>query len=118
MVLTASPGTAVFGQDILFDIPFIAEWKKIREHRQRLTNLNTAHKNEGRIDYDYQVGQKVLLRNNGILSILCNAESRYLTELWTITSVHTNGTVRVQCRNKSEMMNIQRFQRLKPFEEH
>jgi hypothetical protein len=51
-VLKASPGAAIFGRDMLFDIPFIADWKKIGEHRQRLTDLNTAHENEGRIEYD------------------------------------------------------------------
>ena len=39
---------------MLFDIPFIADWKKIGEHRQLLTDRNTARENEGRIDYDYQ----------------------------------------------------------------
>jgi hypothetical protein len=72
-VLKASPGAAIFGQDMLFDIPFIADWQKIGEHRQRLTDLDNAHENEGRIDYDYKVGQKVLLRKDGILR---NAESR------------------------------------------
>ncbi len=33
-VLRASPGAAIFGQDMLFDIPFIADWQKVREHRQ------------------------------------------------------------------------------------
>jgi hypothetical protein len=32
--LKASPGAAIFGHDMLFDIPFIADWKKIGEHRQ------------------------------------------------------------------------------------
>ncbi len=32
-VLKASPGAAIFGQDMLFDIPFIADWQKIGEHR-------------------------------------------------------------------------------------
>ncbi len=66
-VLKASPGAAIFGQDMLFDIPFIADWKKIGKHRQRLTDLNTARENEGRIDYDYKVGQKILVWNKGIL---------------------------------------------------
>jgi hypothetical protein len=110
-VLKASPGVAIFGQDMLFDIPFIADWQKIGEHRQRLTDLNTAHENEGRIDYDYKVGQKVLLRKEGILR---NAESRWHKHPWLITSVHTNGTITVQRRNKIERMNIQR---VKPFEE-
>jgi hypothetical protein len=33
-VLKASPGAAIFGQDMLFDIPFIADWQKTGEHRQ------------------------------------------------------------------------------------
>jgi hypothetical protein len=33
-VLKASPGAALFGQDMLFYILFIADWKKIGEHRQ------------------------------------------------------------------------------------
>ncbi len=73
-VLKASPGAAIFGWDMLFDIPFIADLQKIGEHRKWLTNLNNARENEGRIDYDYKVGQKVLLRKEGILH---NAESMY-----------------------------------------
>ena len=28
-VLKASPGAAIFGQDMLFNIPFLADWNKI-----------------------------------------------------------------------------------------
>jgi hypothetical protein len=104
-VLKASPGAALFEQDMLFNLPFIADWEKIGDHRKQLTDHNTACENKGRIDYDYKVGQKVLVRNKGILD---KAESRYLKDPWTITSVHTNGTNMVQCRNKSERMYIQR----------
>ncbi len=90
---------------MLFDIPFIADWQKIGEHRQQLTDLNNARENKGRIDYDYKVGQKVLLRKEGIL---CNAESRWHKKPWLITSAHTNGTITVQRRNKSDRMNIWR----------
>jgi hypothetical protein len=110
-VLKASPGAAIFGQDMLFDSPFIADWQKIGEHRQKLTDLNKARENEGRIDYDYKVGQKVLLRKEGILR---NAESRWHKKPRIITSVHTNGTIMVQCGNKIERMNIRR---VKLFEE-
>jgi hypothetical protein len=81
---------------MLFDIPFIADWQKIGEHRQQLTDLNNAHENEGRFDYDYKVGHKVLLRKEGVLR---NTESRWHKKPWLITSVHTNGTLMVQCRN-------------------
>jgi hypothetical protein len=40
---------------LLVDILFIADWKKIGEDRQLLTNRNTNCENKGRIDYDYQV---------------------------------------------------------------
>ena len=45
-VLKASPGTAIFGRDMLFDIFFLADWKKIGKHRQRLSDLNTDLENE------------------------------------------------------------------------
>ncbi len=96
---------------MLFDIPFIADWQKIGEHRQQLTDLNNTRENEGRIDYDYKVGQKVLLQKEGILH---NTESIWHMKPWLITSVHTNGTITVQCGNKIEWMNIRR---VKPFED-
>ncbi len=110
-VFKATPGAAIFGQDMLFDIPFIAAWQKVGEHRQQLTDLNNAHENKGRIDYDYKVGQKVLLRKEGILR---NAESKWHKKPWLIMSVHTNRTITIQHGNKIDRMNIRR---VKPFEE-
>jgi hypothetical protein len=110
--LKASPGAAIFGRGTLFDILFIADWQKIGEHRQQLTDHNNAHENEGRIDYDYKVGQKVLVRKEGILR---KSESIWHRKPWLITSVHTNGTITVQRGNKLEWMNIRR---VKPFVEN
>jgi hypothetical protein len=104
-VLKASPSAAIFGQDMLFDIPLIADWQKIGEHMQRLTDLNNTHENKGRIDYDYKAGQKVLLRKEGIL---CNAKSRWHKKPWLITSFHTHGTITDQRQNKIDRMNIRR----------
>jgi hypothetical protein len=110
-VFKASPGAAIFGRDMLFDIPFIANLKTIGEHRQRLTDRNTDRKNDGRIDYDYKVGQKILVWNKGILR---KAQFIWQHDPWTITTVHTNGTITVQRGNKLERLNIRR---VKPFEE-
>ncbi len=96
---------------MLFDILFIADWKQIGEYRQKLTDLNTARENKGRIDYDYKVGQKILVRNKGILH---KAQSIWQKDPWTITTVHTNGTITVQGRYKEERLNIRR---VKPLEE-
>ncbi len=99
MVLKASPGTAIFGRDMLFDIPLMADWHKIEEQRQSLTDRGNQGVNAKRIDYNYKVGDKVLLINDGIL---CKAESAYSKEPWAITTVHTNGTIRIQCKTKME----------------
>jgi hypothetical protein len=94
---------------MIFDIPFIADWKKIEVHRQRLTDLNTASKNKGRIDNDYKVGQKILVRNKGILR---KAQSIWQKDPCAITTVHANGTITIQHGNNLERLNIRR---VKPF---
>jgi hypothetical protein len=102
-VLKASPGAAIFGQDTLFNIPFVADWRKIGEQRQSLTNCGNQHKNDKQIDYNYKVGDIELVINEGILR---KTESAYGKEPWTITTVHSNGTIRIQCRTKTEQLSI------------
>jgi hypothetical protein len=104
-VLKASLWAAIFGQDMLFNIPFLAVWSKIGDHRQCQTELKTECDNHSHRDWDYKIGNQVLLRKDGIL---CKSESWYESRPWTFTSVHTNGTIRVQCRTKSEWYNIGR----------
>ncbi len=77
---------------MLFDILFMADWHEIGEQRQLLTNRGNQQENAKQIDYDYKVGDKVLEINEGILR---KAESAYGKEPWTITTVHTNGTIRI-----------------------
>jgi hypothetical protein len=96
---------------MLFDIPFIADWKTIGKHRQKLTDRNTDRENEGRIDYDYKVGEKILVRNEVIIR---KTQSLWQKDPWTITTVHTNGNITVQRGNKEEQLNIRR---VKPFVE-
>jgi hypothetical protein len=65
-VLKASPGAAIFGRDMLFDIPYLADWNKIGEYRQSQTDQNTEHENKDHINFDYKVGGKVLKRKDCI----------------------------------------------------
>jgi hypothetical protein len=93
---------------MLFDILFMADWRKIGERRQSLTNRGNQRKNARRIDYDYKVGDKVLVINKGILH---KAESTYGKEPWTITTtVHRNGTIRIQRGTKMEQLSIRRVE--------
>eukprot|EP00804_Cyclotella_cryptica_P000895 CCRYP_001139-RA/>CCRYP_001139-RA protein AED:0.39 eAED:-0.28 QI:0/0/0/1/0/0/2/0/246 len=96
-VLKASPGAAIFGRDML--CAFLADWNKIGDHRQCQSDCNTKCENKSRFDSDYKIGDRVLLRKEGILR---KSESKYHKDPWTISTVHTNCTTRVHCRTKSE----------------
>jgi hypothetical protein len=104
-VLKASPGVAIFGRNMLFNNLFIADWNKIGDYRQRQTILSTARKNSKEVNYDYKICNKVLLTLEGILR---KAESPSSKEPWTITTVHVNGTIRIQCGTQLERLNIRR----------
>jgi len=84
---------------MLFDIPFLAGWSKIGDHRQCQTDLNTERENCSCHYWDCKVCDKVVLRKDGIL---LKSESQYESDPWSITSVHENGTIRVQRGTISE----------------
>ncbi len=104
-VLNASPGAAIFGRDMLFNVLFIADWKQIGENRQRMTDRNNDNKNKKRVDYNYKVGNKILILKDGIPQSRVHMEKN---EPWTIPTAHTNGTIRIQCRTKLERIIIPR----------
>ena len=58
------------------------------------SNISAAHENKTHVNFDYKVGDKILIYKDGILH---KAESIWNKELWTIKTVHTNGTIRIQC---------------------
>ncbi len=93
-VLKASPGAAIFRQDMLVDVLFKAYWKQIRDYRQSQTDHSNQHENKKPIDYNYKVGDNILIQKD---SILRKAESRWVKKPWTIMAVHTNETIRIQC---------------------
>jgi hypothetical protein len=89
---------------MLFDVPpFLADWNKVEDYSQRQTDCNTERENKTRVDWDYAVGDKVLVRKEGILR---KSESKYEKDPWTVSQVHTNGTIRIQRGTKSERLNI------------
>eukprot|EP00804_Cyclotella_cryptica_P012394 CCRYP_010857-RA/>CCRYP_010857-RA protein AED:0.02 eAED:-0.02 QI:0/-1/0/1/-1/0/1/0/96 len=90
---------------MLFDTPFMADRSQIGEYRQKETDKNTRQENNIRIDWDDQPCDKVLLCKDGILRKI---ESQYESDPWTMTSVHTNGTIRVQHGTNFERLNIRR----------
>jgi hypothetical protein len=64
-----------------------------------------ARINSKQVDYDYKIDDKVLVTQEGIL---CKVEYPYSKVPWTIMTVHTNGTIRIQRGTQSERINIRR----------
>ena len=104
-VLKSSPGAAIFGRDMMFDLPYLADWTAIGQQRQLFIEKKNVSGNKQRFDFDYLVGQKVLLEQDG--GKLCKGQVKYLGP-YIITWVHTNGTIRIQRGSILERVNIRR----------
>ena len=104
-VLKSTPGAAVFGRDMLFDIPYVADWKEIGRRRQAQVRSTNKRENKRRLPHDYVIGEKVLIIKDGILR---KTETKYEGP-YTIIQVHCNGTVRIQRGSIAERINIRRL---------
>ena len=62
---------------------------------------------EKRVDFDYEVGEKILIVKDGILR---KVQSPKQKEPWTISQVHTIGTIRVTPGTRLERLNIWRVE--------
>lgn len=107
-VLKATPGEAIFGRDMLFDIPFVADWSEIGRRRQQLVDKNNARENTRRLPFDYIPGSRCL-----IISEINGEKKRKALDKnegpYTVTNVYTNGTVRIQRGSVNERINIRRL---------
>ena len=107
-VLKATPGEAIFGRDMLFDIPFVADWSAIGRRRQELVDRNNVRENKRRLPFDYVPGSKCL-----IISEINGEKQRKALDKnkgpYEVTNVFTNGTVRIQRGSINERINIRRL---------
>jgi len=105
-----SPGSLVFNRDMFLNIPLQADFLLLQQTRQQRINENLMRQNAKRWNYDYRVGERVLVRLKGRRKMDAKTEGPFL-----ITQVYTNGTVSIQRRpNVIERINIRR---LSPYRE-
>ena len=105
-----SPGGLVFRRDMFLDLPLTADILTLQAHRQDLVDQRLLRANAKRIRHDYAVNEQVLKKRHRDLS-------DKLQPIWdgpyTITTVHTNGTVTIRLDDHtSERINIRR---IKPY---
>jgi hypothetical protein len=104
--LKATPGKLVFGRDMVLPIKFIADWGAIEQHHQKEMGRNNRRENASRINHDYKVGDKVLLKKQG--KHLRKLEAPRIGP-HTVTAVYTNGTLRIQKGKVNERVKIPRL---------
>ena len=61
--LNHTPGELAFGRDMIMPIPSKVNWPILFERKQERIMQNNKRENQSRKDYDYKVGQKVLILN-------------------------------------------------------
>jgi transposase InsO family protein len=104
----ATPAQLVFGRDAVLNVKFDANWKYIRERKQRTIDANNRNENRKRIPHHYRVGDQVLYR---VDSMSKYSENPY-NGPHTIVQVNTNGTVRLKMGAVTDTVNIRL---LKPY---
>ena len=104
--MKTSPGALVFQRDMLMDVPLVADLEAVRGRRQQRINDNLRRTNKGRVDYNYQVGEKVKLKVWDPVKL----EGRFRGP-YKIAQVFTNGTVKLQMEpDVQRVFNIRKIQ--------
>jgi hypothetical protein len=106
----ATPAQLVFGRDAIINTKFEANWRFIRDRKQRAINKNNQKENAKRTKHEYKIGQKVLYRNESLAKY---SEDPY-DGPFEIVQINTNGTVRLKMGALTDTINIRN---LKPYRE-
>jgi hypothetical protein len=102
--LKAMPMQLVFGRDAVLNTKFEADWKYIRDQKQKLIEQNNKQENTKRKEQDCQADNHVLVK--------AKLDSTYQGYLWdgpyVIALVTNNGTVCLNRGAYQETINIRR----------
>jgi len=110
-VLKASPGAAIWTRHALRHS--VHSWLETNwriGYRQSQTDCINTHENNKQVDYDYKVGDKILIRKDNTPQSRVHLKKRTMD----LTTVHTHGTISIQYGTKLERINIRR---VTPFSE-
>ena len=102
-----SPSQLIFGRDIILPIKHRVDWELIRQQKQTQINRDNARENKYRLDYDYKVGDKVMVTDHTAYKYETIYKSHFM-----ITQCFSNGTVNLQYGPTKNRHNIRR---IKPY---
>jgi len=101
-VLQATPGQLVFGRDMLLGTQYKANWAETRLRGQSLIDKGVVRENKGRIQHDYEVGEKVLYTLPGIIPKMDQPRDGPSI----VKQVHVDGTLTIQRGSVTDRVNI------------
>ena len=100
----ATPMQLVFGRDAILNVQFEADWKYIKDRKQKIINYNNQKENSKRVPYTYQVNQLVMLDVTG------TTKSKYAKNPYQgpykVLKVNDNGTVVLEMGPVIDTVNI------------
>ena len=112
--IDATPGQLVFGRDMIFNMLYTPDWKKIREQKRAQELKDNERENSKRRDHTYKIGDKVLLKRD-YLQIRCKSERKNQGP-YNVVAVHSNGTLSIS-NEASGMTSTIHIHCLVPFHE-
>ena len=100
--LDATPSQLVFGRDPIIGTKHLADWSLIKDRKKKLIMQNNRKENKNRLEHDYKVGEKVLMKTDWNLK--CNGDA--CKGPFTALQVNDNGKLRIQRGNVHDSINI------------
>jgi hypothetical protein len=91
--LGSTPGALAFAQDMLLNVPQIADWQAIARTCEHCVNENLKCANRKQCQFDYAPGQQVLKKVHDPPKLGLRLEDPY-----TIECVHFNGNLTILLR--------------------
>ena len=100
-----TPGQAVFGRDILFNLASVVDWQVVTAVKQRQVDTDNVIENAKQVTNDYAIGDQVYVEMTGIY----HRPDYRKQGPYIITEVFTNYTVRFQRGKVNKIINIRRL---------
>lgn len=105
----ATPGQLVFGRDMIWNVQHIADWRVIQQRKEALINRNNARENSKRRPYQYQIGDRVLMRNADAYKWETQRKGPY-----QVLRINDNGTLQIQ---RGAIVDVVNIRQLRPYHE-
>ena len=102
--LKATPMQLVYARDATLPIFHQADWKFIKDTKQKMIDINNKRENSKRIDQEYKINNQVMVKR---FKKTKHGEREY-DGPYPIIQVNNNGTIRIQKECYSDVENIRR----------